>query len=304
MSLLVAGTIAIDDVKTPVAEEKQLLGGSAAYAALAAAFFSKNTELMGIVGKDFPQGHLDMLGSHGVLLGGVERSEADSFYWSGEYMENMNDRVTHEVAINVLEDWTPKVHEAGSKADIVALANMSPQNQLEVLSQCESPSYVIADSMDLWIEIARQPLLEVISKVDLFVLNDSEAKLLVEESNLLIAGEKLLALGAPQVIIKLGKYGSLLFSRDGGFFNCAVSQLRSVFDPTGAGDTFMGSIAGYLDGKGITKPTFDDLRAGVARGSVMASFTCEAFSTKRLEEVDQAQFDQRLGELQESVRFA
>ena len=332
--VVVGGTIAIDHVKTPHDEARGLLGGSASYAALAASYFAAPVHLVGIVGADFPPAHLEMLENHGVVLDGVERSPGESFSWSGEYHENMNERTTHQVAVNVLEDWHVKLPEAAAAAPIVVLANMAPDNQLEMLAECSNPRrFVIADTMDLWIEIARPRLLEVVPQVDLFVLNDSEARALAGTDNLLEAGERLLALGPRHLVIKLGEHGAMLFK--GGktgdpeqigaaepapdaqtalppLFRTPAFPLRRLVDPTGAGDSFLGALAGFLASRSTASGeeggatgnesqttenqrfAFDDLRRAVVRGTIAASFTCEAFSTRRLENLPAAAFAARL----------
>jgi cytidine kinase len=314
--VIIGGTIAIDHVKTPDAEANDLLGGSAAYAALAASFFSQPVDLVGIIGHDFPQAHLDMLESRGVTLTGVERSENESFTWSGEYHANMNERTTHRVGLNVLESWQVNVPAEIAAAEIIVLANMSPDNQLQMLAGCgmekdapgaaASPSrFVIADTMDLWIEIANDRLHEVLPQLDLFVLNEGEARDLAGTSNLVKAGRILLEKGPRHVAIKLGEFGAMLFSRgveeSGGtgatsptLFRCSAYPLEAVADPTGAGDTFLGGMAGYLAAHGT--PPYDPaiLRQAVVQGSILASFTCEAFSTRRLEALTRADLDARI----------
>ena len=248
MSVIIGGTIAIDNVKTPTAEAKNLLGGSASFASLAASYYTDKVNLVGIIGHDYPAEHLAMLESHGVDLTGVERSESESFTWTGEYMENMNDRETHAVALNVLEGWEVKVPEVIADSNIVVLANMSPENQLQMLAQCQAENrYVIADTMDLWISIANEPLHEVLQNIDMLVLNESEARQFAETSNLILAGEKLLAKGPTHVIIKLGEFGAVLFGPEGKMFRLHAWPLKEVADPTGAGDSFLGGMAGYLD---------------------------------------------------------
>jgi len=272
MSVIVGGTIAIDNVKTPKAEAKQLLGGSAAYASLAASYYSKPINLVGIIGKDYPEKHLEMLEKNGVTLDGVERSDQDSFTWTGEYMENMNDR---EV-----------------------LANMSPDNQIEMLEQCDGEHrFVIADTMDLWINIAKERLAEVLTQIDVLVLNESEARMFTDENNLIVAGEELLGTGPQFVIIKMGEFGAMLFGQNGERFRCHAWPLLAVNDPTGAGDSFLGALAGYLSS--LEKETFgaDDIAQGMVRGSVVASYTCESFSTQKLQSVTREDIDARLSEL-------
>jgi sugar/nucleoside kinase (ribokinase family) len=288
--VIVGGTIAIDHVKTPDSEAHGLLGGSASYAALAASFFSRPVSLVGIIGHDFPEEHLAMLESRGVALEGVERSSNESFTWSGEYHENMNERTTHRVGINVLENWQVKVPASHAAAPLVVLANMSPDNQLDMLGQCGvaaggsgDPRFVVADTMDLWIEIARERLHEVLPRLDLFVLNEGEARVLAGTSNLVRAGNLLLDKGPRHVVIKLGEFGAMLFSHGGSIFRTTAWPLAELADPTGAGDTFVGAMAGFLAAQGPPPYSEAQLRQAVVQGSILASFTCEAFSTRRLE---------------------
>jgi sugar/nucleoside kinase (ribokinase family) len=299
--VIVGGTIAIDHVKTPEAEGHDLLGGSAAYAALAASFFSRPVSLVGIIGHDFPQEHLEMLAGRGVALDGVERSPDESFTWSGEYHANMNERTTHRVGINVLENWQVKVPSLHAEAPIVVLANMSPDNQLEMLAQCgingddhQGERFVVADTMDLWIEIANERLHEVLPRLDLFVLNEGEARELAGTSNLVRAGRILMEKGPRHVVVKLGEFGAMLFSRGGSIFRASAWPLDAVADPTGAGDTFVGAMAGYLAAQGGPPYTEAQLRHAVVQGSILASFTCEAFSTRRLESLTHEDLHQRL----------
>jgi len=300
-SVIVGGTIAIDHVKTPEAEAANLLGGSAAYAALAASFFSRPVALVGIIGHDFPQQHLDMLEGRGISLDGVERSQSESFTWSGEYHANMNERTTHRVGLNVLESWQVKVPTMLAAAPIVVLANMSPDNQIEMLGQCgvgangdAAGRFVVADTMDLWIEIANARLHEVLPRLDLFVLNEGEARELAGTSNLVRAGRILLEKGPRHVVVKLGEFGAMLFSQGGEVFRACAWPLETVADPTGAGDTFVGAMAGYLAAQGPPPYTTAQLRQAVVQGSILASFTCEAFSTRRLEELSTADLQHRM----------
>jgi sugar/nucleoside kinase (ribokinase family) len=296
-SIAVGGTIAIDNVKTPDAEAENLLGGSAAYAALAASFFTRPVSLIGIIGHDFPKPHLDMLESRGISLDGVERSPSESFTWTGEYHANMNERTTHRVGLNVLESWQVKVPASAKSAGIVVLANMSPDNQLEMLAQMDHEDpFVIADTMDLWIEIANERLHEVLPQLDLFVLNEGEARELAGTTNLVKAGRVLLEKGPKNVVVKLGEFGAILFTADGSLFRSSAYPLDAVADPTGAGDTFLGAMAGYLASIGTSPHETANLRQAVIKGSILASFTCEAFSTRKLEEIEFSHLDERLAE--------
>ncbi len=312
--VLVGGSIAIDNIKTPTAEGKNLLGGSASYTSIAASYFTSPVHLVGIIGKDFPQEHLDHFAGKSISTEGLERSEGDTFSWSGEYHENMNDRDTLEVAINVLEDWEPKVPAEMASAPVVVLANMHPLNQLQMISQLTAEkSFIAADTMDLWITIANDDLHEVLKKIDLLVINESEARDFCKTSNLIKAGQRLLEKGPPNVVIKLGEFGAILFSKDTNgenpsladlpgisLFRCAAFPLAEVADPTGAGDSFLGALAGHLASTGKSAFAFDDIRRAVVYGSVVASFTCEAFSTNRLAAITRDDIEARL-ELLESL---
>ncbi len=305
MSLVISGSIGIDHIITPQEKQENLLGGSVAYAALAASIFTKDTHLCGIVGHDFPKAHLDLLASRGISLDSVEHSAGESFTWTGEYFDDMNTRTTHKVGINVLEHWKPQLSAEAAKSKIVVLANMSPDNQIQTLEQCPGAEFVAADTMDLWIRIANERLHDMLKKIDLLVINDGEAKEFAQTTNLIEAGRRLQAKGPRYVVVKRGEHGSYLFGNGPSeFFSCSAYPLSSVFDPTGAGDSFLGGMAGWLASKGKSKPTFEDLKTAVAHGSVTASFTCEAFSTKRLEKVTVEDVKKRLEELRGYSAFA
>jgi sugar/nucleoside kinase (ribokinase family) len=300
MKILVGGSVAIDNVKTPVADEINLLGGSASYASLAAAKLASPVHLVGIIGNDFPQEHLEMLSKQGVDLSGLERSEQASFTWTGEYHENMNERTTHNVAINVLEHWQVSVPAGLADAPFVVLANMAPINQLQMLDQCHAEKkFVVADTMDLWITVANEELHDVLKRIDLLVINESEAREFAETNNLILAGERLLEKGPRYVVVKLGEFGAQLFGPGGAFFRCGAWPLRDLADPTGAGDTFLGGLIGTLAAEGAVAPTFDQLKTAVVNGSILASFTCENFSTKSLESADKNDFSERFDQFKQ-----
>ncbi|MEC8906332.1 MAG: PfkB family carbohydrate kinase [Verrucomicrobiota bacterium] len=297
MKVIVAGTVAIDDVKTPKVERTGLMGGSAAYAAMSCSFFA-TTRIVGIIGKDFPKEHITTLESNGICTEGIERSEGDSFYWSGEYHENMDERTTHDVAINVLEAYEPKIPESYSDTELVLLANMNPRNQLDVLDQCSNAKYSIADTMDIWINNERDELLELLEKIDLLVINESEAQLFMETRNLVRAGKKLMSLGPKNVIIKTGEHGSMLLGKnENEFFRLGAYPLEEVEDPTGAGDCYVGAIAGFIASQNQESPSFKDLKSAMARGTVMASFNCESFSVEGLSSLDSNKISERLNQL-------
>jgi len=303
MSVLVSGSIAIDNVKTQKASQENLLGGSASYAAIAASFFSP-VGIVGVVGHDFPQEHLDVFKGRDINREGVEFSEGETFRWAGEYMEDMNDRETLSVALNVLESWQPAVADSQKAATTVnLLANSHPMNQHCVIDQLgDGPGFTIADTMDLWIQVSRHELESLLKRIDLLVLNDSEAKLLMDTSNVVAAGHQLRSMGPKYVIIKKGEHGAMLFG-EGEFFACPAFPLHDVFDPTGAGDSFIGGFAGYLASLGKKSYDFADLKSGIARGTILASFTCESFSTHSLHDLTQEGFNERLATFREYCEF-
>ena len=238
----------------------------------------------------------------------MERSENESFTWSGEYHTNMNDRTTHRVGLNVLESWQVKVPADSASSEIVVLANMSPDNQMEMLTQCDalkgvngnsSERFIIADTMDLWIEIANDRLHDVLPHLDLFVLNEGEARDLAGTTNLVKAGRLLLEKGPAHVVVKLGEFGAMLFSQGGEVFRCSAYPLEQVADPTGAGDTFLGGMAGYLASLGHPPYSNANLREAIIKGSILASFTCEAFSTRKLEGLTEVEIETRLQSFRE-----
>jgi sugar/nucleoside kinase (ribokinase family) len=279
MSVLIVGSIALDTVKTPVEEHTDLLGGSASYAALGASFFSP-VKLVGIVGDDFPESEFDFWKSRQIDAAGVQRVSGKTFRWSGEYAWDMNTRETRSVALNVFEHFRPDLPEAYRETDFVLLANIAPGLQSHVLDQMKRPRFVVADTMDLWIETTRADLDALLPRVDLLILNDSEARELTKETSLIKAGRKIRKAGPKYVAIKKGEHGALLFGKD-EFFSCGAYPLEDIHDPTGAGDTFAGGMAGYLaSAPGI--PSFANLRRAVIYGSVLASFNVEAFSLERL----------------------
>jgi sugar/nucleoside kinase (ribokinase family) len=289
MSLLITGSIALDSVKTPVEEHRDLLGGSASYASIAASFFSP-VNMVGIVGSDFPKQYLDLYRQRGVNLDGLEVADGQTFRWSGEYEWDLNRRRTLSVALNVFETFQPTLPGHYTGTPYVFLANISPQLQMHVLAQVKSPKFVVADMMDLWIETAREPLLELLKRIDCLVLNESEAREFTKQTSLIKAGRQILQLGPKYVVIKKGEHGSLLFAHD-LFFSAPAYPLEDIHDPTGAGDCFAGAFTGYL--ANADKINHDTLRKAVVHGSVVASYCVEAFSLKRLEKLTPQDIAQR-----------
>jgi sugar/nucleoside kinase (ribokinase family) len=291
MSVLVVGSIALDTVKTPAAEHADLLGGSASYAAVSASFFAP-VKLVGVVGDDFPKPHLDFLNLRRIDLSGLQQVSGKTFRWSGEYMVDMNTRETRSVELNVFEHFTPTLLDAHHNTPIVLLANIAPSLQSHVLDQMNRPQFVIADTMDLWINIARADLEALLKRVDMLILNDSEARLFTGENNLIKAGHRIQAIGPRYVAIKKGEHGCLLFGTD-EFFSCPAYPLETIHDPTGAGDTFAGGLAGHLAAHVKGPVTFADLRHAIVYGSVLASFNVEAFSLERLRSLTPADIESR-----------
>ncbi|MFL6583195.1 MAG: PfkB family carbohydrate kinase [Chthoniobacterales bacterium] len=290
MSLLIVGSIALDTVKTPVEEHADLLGGSASYAALGASFFSP-VNLVGIVGDDFPASEFEFWKSRKIDPAGVQRVRGKTFRWSGEYMWDMNTRETRSVALNVFETFRPDLPESYRETPFVLLANIAPALQSHVLDQIERARFVVADTMDLWIETTRADLDALLPRVDLLILNDSEAREMTKQTSLIKAGRAIRKAGPRYVAIKKGEHGALLFGED-EFFSCGAYPLEDIHDPTGAGDTFAGGMAGYLASRG-GKPEFADLRRAMIYGSVLASFCVEKFSLERLRTLAENEIQQR-----------
>jgi sugar/nucleoside kinase (ribokinase family) len=282
MPVLVVGSIALDHIKTPTAEHHQLLGGSASYAAVAASFFGP-VRLVGVVGDDFPPQHRQLFVDRKIDLAGLEVAAGQTFCWSGEYELNMNNRRTLSVALNVFEKFQPKLPENYRETPYVLLGNIAPSLQRSVCHQMRKPKFVVADTMDLWIGMARADLLELLKEVDMLILNDSEARQLTEEDNIIRAGRKIAGLGPRYVAVKKGEHGCLLFGREGEFFSTGAFPLEHIHDPTGAGDCFAGGFIGHL--ARTDDISFANLKEAIIQGTLVASFCCEEFSLRRLEKL-------------------
>jgi cytidine kinase len=292
MSVLVVGSVALDTVKTPVEEHADLLGGSASYASVSASFFGP-VNLVGVVGEDFPKDHIDFFGSRRINLDGLQVVPGKTFRWSGEYMWDLNTRETRSVELNVFEHFTPTLPARYADSPYVLLANIAPALQSHVLDQMQRPRFVIADTMDLWITIAKEDLIALLARVDLLVLNDGEARQFTGQTSLIKAAIEIQKMGPKYVAIKKGEHGCLLFGPEKQFFSCGAYPLEDIHDPTGAGDTFAGGLAGYLAAQGKEQVSFDDLRRGVVLGSVLASYNVEAFSLERMRTLQQVDIDDR-----------
>ena len=299
MSVLIVGTTALDSIKTPKAENPRLLGGSASHAAVAASFFAP-VRLIGGVGEDFPKKYVELYRRHKIDLAGLQTLPGKTFHWSGEYEVNMNNRRTLATELGVIETYSPVVPKAYQSSPFVLLANIAPALQSRVLDQISRPKFVVADSMDLWLNIALADLLKLLKRVDGFVLNDSEAQLLTKEDNIFNALKKIHQLGPKYVIIKQGSHGSILSSPK-GLFICPAYPLKKVVDPTGAGDSFVGGLMGYLS---TAKGSIDaNIRRAMVYGSVTASFCCEGFGLNTTTKTGRAQINQRVKELEKLTKF-
>src|SRR3954469_332189 len=293
MSVLIVGSTALDSIKTPRAENPRLLGGSASHAAVAASFFSP-VKMVGVVGDDFPKRYLELYRRHKIDLEGLQILPGKTFHWSGEYEVNMNNRRTLLTELGVFETFNPTLPASYQKSQFVLLANIAPALQHHVLNQMRRPKFVVADTMDLWLNIALPDLLKLLKRLDGFVLNDSEAHQLTQEDNVFAALKKIHKLGPKYVVIKKGSHGSLL-SGPKGYFICPAYPLRKVLDPTGAGDSFVGGMMGYLAAAkgGIEQ----NIRRAMIYGSVVASFCCEGFGLNQTTRTTRARIETRVKEL-------
>ena len=299
MSLLIVGTTALDSIKTPKAENPRLLGGSASHASVAASFFAP-VKLVGIVGEDFPEKYVRLYRRHGIDLAGLERAPGKTFHWAGEYEINMNNRRTLATELGVIERFSPVLSAAHRDTPFVLLANFAPGLQNHVLGQMRRPKFVIADTMDLWLNIALPDLLKLLRRVDAIVLNDSEARQLANDDNVISAARKIHKLGPKFVIVKKGEHGAIL-SGPGGYFISPAYPLHRVVDPTGAGDSFVGGLMGWL--AGARGPIETNLRRAMIYGSVVASFCCEGFGLNRTTRMTRPQIESRYRELSKLVQF-
>jgi sugar/nucleoside kinase (ribokinase family) len=289
--LVVVGSVALDSVKTPLGEVKEALGGSATYFSYAASFFTQ-VRLVGAVGTDFPKEHLELLRARGVDVTALEVLEGQkTFRWTGEYGLDLNEARTLDVQLNAFATFKPKLGPLHRKARFLFLANIDPVLQLDVLNQMDAPALTALDTMNYWIEGKRADLLTVLERVDVLLINDAEARLLAREPNLVKAARIITGMGPRTVVIKRGEYGSLLLS-DGQFSFAPAYPLESVFDPTGAGDTFAGGFMGYLAERDATD--LGSLRRAMMRGAAMASFTVEDFSLQRLKRLEPHEIEARL----------
>ncbi len=299
MSILVVGSVGLDDIKTPFGEVKSFLGGSAVHFSVAASILG-NVRLVGVVGDDFPKEHIKYLEKKHIDMEGLETVKGKTFRWEGYYEYDMNQAHTVKTELNVFQNFEPKIPERYKKSDILFLANIDPYLQLNVLKQVSVPTLVIADTMNFWIGSKRELLLEVIKKVDIMLMNDGEARQLMRTPNLVKAARKILSLGVKTVVIKKGEHGAVMFNKN-SIFIVPAFPLEELIDPTGAGDSFAGGMVSFLSKqKDITDNVF---RKAVVFGTIMASFTVQDFGTKALDNISYNDIKLRYKKLSKFTSF-
>ena len=302
MSLIVVGSMAFDAIETPFGKSDKIVGGAATYIAWSASNFTRPIQQISVVGGDFPQEELDGLAARGVDLEGVQiKKDEKSFFWSGKYHLDMNTRDTLDTQLNVLGTFEPKVPESYQGSEFLMLGNLLPAVQLQVIDQLRTrPKLVVLDTMNFWMETAMADLEKVLAKVDVLMVNDSEARQLSAQYSLVKAAKEIMKMGPKYVIIKKGEHGALLF-HDNQVFVAPALPLEEVFDPTGAGDTFAGGFIGHL---AKTKDiSFENMKTAIIVGSAMASFCVEKFGTQRLREINRPDIDQRIQQFVNLVNF-
>ncbi|MHB8763023.1 MAG: PfkB family carbohydrate kinase [Deferrisomatales bacterium] len=297
--LLVVGSVAIDAVETPFGRDDQALGGSALHFTAASSLFAK-VRLVAVVGEDFPWERLDFLGARGADLSGLVRAPGQTFRWKGRYGYDLNEAHTLETHLNVFEEFDPVLPQVHRGCPYVFLANIDPELQGRVLDQMDQPEFVALDTMNFWIQGKKKALLRTLERVDLVLLNEAEARMLADEPNLVRAWQKIRSWGPKGAVIKRGEYGAIYFADD-HVFAVPAYPLETVFDPTGAGDSFAGGLMGYLASTGNLDA--DNVRRAVVFGSALASFNVEMFSFRRLESLTYAEISRRFGEFKALTQF-
>ena len=302
MSLLVVGTVAFDAIETPFGKTDKIVGGAASYISLAASYFTKDIQLVSVIGDDFPDSFLNTLKLQGIKLDGLQIKKGEkSFFWSGKYHNDLNNRDTIDTQLNVLANFDPIVPESSKNCEFLMLGNLVPAVQQSVISQLSSrPKLIVLDTMNFWMDIAMDELKKTIARIDVLTINDSEARQLSGEYSLVKAAQQILEMGPKVLVIKKGEHGALLFNKEEVFFAPAL-PLEEVFDPTGAGDSFAGGFIGYL---AKTKDiSFENMKRAIIFGSAMASFTVERFGTEKLIGLTQDQINERVQQFVDLVQF-
>jgi sugar/nucleoside kinase (ribokinase family) len=303
MPVTVVGSIAFDAVKTPFGERERMLGGSAVHFALAASFFD-SVRVVGPVGDDFGEEEYGVLRRHGVNTDDIEQVPGGkTFFWRGEYGWDLNDRETLDTQLNVFAEFEPKLSDASRSSDVLFLANIQPDLQRQVREQCRSARFVALDSMNLWIETARDSLIRTIGEVDCLMLNDAELRQLTEEPNLVRAARRVFEWGPRAIVAKQGEYGAAMITEN-GFFALPAFPLETVVDPTGAGDSFAGGFVGYIAAHPGVEPDHDLLCRAMAYGTALASFNVEEFGVERVARLSSAEIPERVAELARITHFS
>jgi sugar/nucleoside kinase (ribokinase family) len=293
MSLIIIGTVAFDAIETPFGKTDKIVGGAATYASLAASYFYKKVKIVGVVGDDFHQDDIDTFTTHGIDTEGLQIKKGEkSFFWSGKYHNDMNSRDTLVTELNVLADFDPIIPESYQDCEYLMLGNLTPQIQQTVIKRLKNrPKLIVLDTMNFWMDVAMDDLLETLKLVDVLTINDEEARQLSGEYSLVKASKKILAMGPQYLIIKKGEHGALLFHED-KVFSAPALPLAEVFDPTGAGDTFAGGFIGYLAKVGTVN--FNNMKNAIIFGSALASFCVEKFGTEKLINLTEAEVAARV----------
>lgn len=309
MKLLIVGSIALDTVETPFSKNTNALGGSAIYAAVSASYFT-DVKIISIVGNDFPKRHLKLLENKGVDLSGVQIKKGKTFRWEGRYGWSLDSPQTIATHLNLLADFNPALSDSDKRCKFIFLANNDPELQLKIISQISSAKLIAADTIELWIKNKRSKLLKVLKGIDIFIINENEARLLTKEPNLIKAAKKIIFYGVPKIIIKKGEHGSLYVTKK-GFFSCPGYPLETVYDPTGAGDSFAGGFLGFLASEvsgTSAKPKARYLnestyRKAIIYGSIMASYNVESLDLKVLSRLNRRLIEKRYREFKRLVKF-
>ncbi len=300
MSITVVGTVAFDSIQTPFGKAEHCLGGSATYFSVAASFFS-DVNLVAVIGDDFTNEDASVFKNRNINLDGLQRIAGEkTFYWSGEYGFDLNVARTRETQLNVFAGFKPELNEKQRTADVIFLANAEPKLQMDVFEQCPGSKLVALDTMNLWIATARESLTRILGKVDLVIINEAEVRQYTEEANLVKGARQILALGPRTLIVKRGEYGVLMITRE-AIFAAPAYPLETVFDPTGAGDTFAGGFLGYLASR--REASDREMRRAIIFGSVLASFTVEKFSLDRLREISLREIQERYQDFRTLTHF-
>lgn len=302
MSLVIVGTVAFDAIETPFGKTDKIVGGAATFISIAASYFNKSNKLISVIGDDYDMDMLVRLKDKGINLEGLQIKKGEkSFFWSGKYHYDLNSRDTLDTQLNVLANFDPIVPESYQDCKYLMLGNLEPNVQFKVIKQLKNrPKLIVLDTMNFWMDIALEPLKEVIKNVDVITINDEEARQLSGEYSLVKAARKIMTMGPKYVVIKKGEHGALLFDKENMFFAPAL-PLEEVMDPTGAGDTFAGGFIGYL--AHTDDISFENMKRAIIIGSALASFTVEKFGTERIIDITESEIDNRIHSFVDLVDF-